>query len=148
MLICNRCGELIEDHELKFTSQCHGYTCLGQPLSETIPEDCRCGGEFVEAKKCNVCGEWFDNTDLNGVCEGCLEEYETVGEALEIGENDTTSVDINGFVASVLSVEQINKILCKWVEENFIDHSKDVVKYCEENKAYFSDYLADKYGEE
>lgn len=147
MLICNCCGNLIEDYELKKTYQCHGYTSLGQPLEEEIDECCSCGGEYVRASKCKICGEWFDNEDLYGICEGCLEEYETVGTALEIGENDTTSVEINGFVASVLSAEQINKILAKWVEENFTDHSRDVVKYCEEDKAYFSDYLADKYAE-
>jgi hypothetical protein len=77
-----------------------------------------------------------------------LEDYETVGEALEIGAKNLVSVDgINGAVASMLPVEQINAILIKFVEENFIDHSNTVVKYCEEDKGYFSEYLADKYGE-
>jgi hypothetical protein len=121
---------------------------MGQPLTETIDALCHCGGEFVEAEKCPVCGEWFDNTNMNGVCEVCVEACETVGEALAIGAENTESVDgINGFVASVLSVEQINKILTKWVEENFTDHSKDVVKYCEEDKMYFADWISDKYGE-
>jgi hypothetical protein len=76
-----------------------------------------------------------------------LEDYETVGEALEIGAKNLVSVDgINGAVASMLPVEQINAILIKFVEENFIDHSNAVVKYCEEDKGYFSEYLADKYG--
>ena len=147
MFVCKNCGELRE--ELKTIKQHCGETTLGNQICEIIEDDtCDCGGKFVEATECKLCGEWFDNTELDGVCEVCLEEYETVGTALEIGnENPETVEGINGFAASVLTVEQINKILCKWVEENFVDHSKEVVKYCEEDKFYFSDFLADKFGE-
>lgn len=137
MLVCNRCGMLIEDEELGFGYEAHG---------EKVADTCRCGGDFIEATKCDVCGEWFDNTDLNGVCEDCLNYHETVGEALELGENDKTTVTINGFVAAVLSEEQINKILERWVEENFTDRSKPVVEYCEDDKDYFADFVRDKEG--
>lgn len=148
MFVCKNCGKLIEDYELPTAKQCHGYTSLGQPLTETIDGLCSCGGEFTEATQCEICGEWFDNTELDGVCEVCLEEYETVGTALEIGaENPETIEGINGFIKSVLSVEQMNKILTKWVEENFIDHSNAVVKYCEEDMPYYSDWVKNKQGE-
>lgn len=147
MFVCNHCGELREN--LETIKQNCGHTSLGASIDETLTiDECKCGGKFVEATECKVCGEWFDNSEMNNVCEVCFDEYETVGEALEIGAENTESIEgINGFVASVLSAEQINKILTKWVEENFTDHSEDVVKYCEEDKFYFSDYLADKYGE-
>lgn len=139
MLVCTHCGELKREEELKYVTEPHGERHLDY--------NCRCGGEFIEATKCRVCCKWFDNSELDGVCEGCLDEYETVGMALEIGAENLESVDgINGFVASCLSVEQINKILVKWVEENFTDHSKAVVEYLEDDKGYFSDYLAEKYG--
>ena len=146
MFVCKKCGNLVE--QIPTTKQCHGHTSLGQRLEETVDCLCHCGGEFVEATECKVCGEWFDNSDMNNVCEVCIEEYETVGEALEIGAENTESVEgINGFVANVLSVEQINKILTKWVEENFIDHSTEVIKYCEEDKLYFSEWIQQKYGD-
>jgi hypothetical protein len=146
MYICNLCGELVE--EVPTEVQCHGYTSLGQPINEVIDSHCHCGGEFVEAKQCEICGEWFDNTELNGVCEVCLEEHETVEEALNFGdENEVEISGINGAVAFLLSAEQINKILKKWVEENFVDHSKDIIEYCEDDFCEFSEYLADKYGE-
>lgn len=139
MLVCDRCGRLIEDDELRFDVEDYGG-------KSAVP--CSCGGTFIEAEQCSVCGEWFDNTDLHGVCEGCLGEYETVGEALAIGAENTTSVDgINGAVAHLLSVEQINNILTKWVEENFTDRSKPIVEYCEDDKIYFSEWLESKYGD-
>ena len=61
--------------------------------------------------------------------------------ALTIGSINPKSVEINGFIAAVLSQDQIDKILTKWVEENFIDHGKPVVDYLEEDKSYFSEYL-------
>ena len=140
MLVCTHCGELKREEELKYVTEPHGERHLDY--------NCRCGGEFIEATQCRVCGKWFDNSELDEVCEGCLDEYETVGMALEIGAENTTSVDgVNGAVAHLLGIEQINKILVKWCEENFTDHSKPIVEYLEDDKGYFSDYLAEKYGE-
>lgn len=134
MLVCNMCGKIRESRELGYAIEPHG--------ERHLDTNCSCGGDFIPATRCPLCGKWFDNSDLHGVCEVCLEDNETVGMALEIGAINTVSVDgINGFAASVLSVEQINKILTKWVEENFVDHSKPVVKYLEEDMGYFSEYL-------
>ena len=148
MYICERCGNVIEDDEFPTEVQCHGYTSLGDSFDETIDGCCSCGGEYVEAYQCKVCGEWFAEDDLcYDVCDDCVKENETVAEALSIGEEYTEQVDINGFVAKVLSVEQINNILSRWVEENFVDRSKDVVEYCGESRDGFCDWLADKYGD-
>lgn len=146
MFVCTNCGTLVE--EVPTTTQCHGYSSLGQPFEETIDDCCSCGGEFVEAEKCSICGKWFDDADEYHVCECCMEEHETVKDAIELGEDDLVSVDgINGFVAKALSVEQINNILKRWVEENFVDRSKEVVKYCESDESRFADYLYENYGE-
>jgi hypothetical protein len=138
MLVCNHCGKIIEESELGY-----GY----EPHGERTPDCCSCGGDFIEATQCKICGEWFDGSDLHGVCEACLEENETVGEALEYGKERTEDVRINGFVANVLSVEHINKILEKWVEENFIDHGTPTRRYLENDVSEYSEYLIDKYGE-
>ena len=140
MLVCNKCGTLVEDNELGYVTEAHG--------ERHLDTNCKCGGEFIPATQCKICGKWFDNTELHGICEVCLGEEETVGNALEIGSYSTEKVDgINGFVADVLSVEQINKILTKWVEENFTDHSKAVVDYLESDMSAFADFLEDKYRE-
>ena len=139
MLICDKCGCTVEESELLTYREANG--------EERTDYSCRCGGDLVEAKECPICGEWFIADEIGAVCDTCMKECETVGEALDMGERDKKSVDgINGFIAEVLSVDQINKILTKWVEENFTDHSKAVVDYCECDKDYFCDYLAEVYG--
>lgn len=133
MLVCNKCGKLRESSELGYAIEIHG--------ERHRDTDCSCGGDFIPATQCKICGKWFDNTDLYGVCECCLEEEETVGTALAIGAYSTEKVEVNGFIASVLTQEQIDQILTKWVEENCLDHSKPVVDYLESDKSAFSEYL-------
>ena len=133
MLVCNKCGKIRESRELGYAVESHG--------ERHLDTNCSCGGEFVPATRCSLCGKWFDGTDLHGVCEVCLDDNETVGTALAIGSVNTEQVKINGFIATVLSQGQIDKILTKWVEENFTDHSKPVVDYLEDDKSYFSEYL-------
>lgn len=136
MLVCTHCGALKEEEALRYVTESHGERHLDYT--------CSCGGTFVEATKCEVCGEWFDNRELDGVCEVCLEEHETTGDALAIGAENTTSVEINGFIAYALDPVVINEILTKWVEENITDHSRVVVDYCEDDKPWFADYVKEK----
>lgn len=139
MLVCTRCGMLVNEGDLKYVTEPHGETHL-----DTV---CHCGGELVEAKKCKVCGKWFDSTDLHEVCECCLYEFETVETAINIGAENTEKRDINGFFADILTTDMINSILGKWVEENITDHSRSVIDYLEDDKMYYSQYLEEKYGE-
>lgn len=139
MLVCTHCGATKRTEELKFVYEPHGEKHLNY--------NCRCGGEFIKATECKVCGKWFDNTELHGVCEGCLEEYETVETAIAIGSYSTEKREINGFFADILTTEMINDILGKYVEEHYTDHSKAVVDYLEADKSAYSEYLEDKYGE-
>ena len=141
MYICWKCGELFED--LK-TERRYGDNYLGGFIDETIDTCPHCKVDLVEATKCPVCGRWFDNTELDGVCAHCLEDYETVGTALEIGDKNRIDVKVNSFVAYALSDDQINHILEKWVEENFTDHCKTVIEYCRDDNAYFSDFVKEK----
>lgn len=136
MLVCNKCGTLVQANDLGYVTEVHGERHRNT--------HCKCGGEFIPATQCKLCGKWFDNTDLHGICEGCLEEYETVGSALEMGDSNRTMVAINGFIADILDEDMINAILTKWVEENYTDHSRPVVDYCEYDKSYFSYFVAEK----
>lgn len=137
--ICEKCKSVVEDWEIGYHIESYG---------ERLRNDtCDCGGDLIPAKECKICGEIFNAEDLIGkVCEGCIEEHETIKNVLNAGDNDTQSVEINGFVASVLTEKQINEILVKWVEENFTDHSVEVVKYCKQDELWFSEFLEEKYG--
>lgn len=145
MKVCNRCGTVVEDCEVGTYSQCHGYTSLGDGLCETVVERCRCGGDYVEATKCELCGEWFDDTDLNGVCECCLDEHETVDNAIDYGAEHTATIDgINGAVTYLLTTEEINEILIRWIKENFTDTSYGISEFICSEQFDFSEWLKEK----
>lgn len=139
MLVCNKCGKLRESSELGYAIESHG--------ERHLDTDCSCGGDFIPATQCKICGRWFDDTDLHGVCEVCLEEHETVGVALEIGDANRENVEINSFIASILNPDRINRILEKWVEEHYTDHSDAVIDYLEADMSAFAEFLEDKYKE-
>lgn len=139
MLVCNKCGKLRESSELGYAIESHG--------ERHLDIECSCGGDFIPARQCKICGRWFDDTDLNGVCEVCLEEHETVGVALEIGDANRENVEINSFIASILNPDRINHILEKWVEEHYTDHSDAVIAYLESDMSAFAEFLEDKYKE-
>lgn len=68
MLICDWCGRLIEEDELKYYTEPHG---------ERRPDDCSCGGTFVEARRCECCGEYYDESEMIGFeCVSCQRENE------------------------------------------------------------------------
>ena len=145
MLVCDCCEKTKHENEIRTYKVSHGETSLGFSLTEEFEDaTCRCGGNFVEAKKCKICGALFPKSEYADMCESGMEDYESVEIALEIGKERKTTVEVNEFVAYALSDEQINKILTKWVEENFVDHSNTVVEYLENDKPWFSDYIAEK----
>jgi hypothetical protein len=147
MYICNSCGRLID--ELPTSSQCHGYTGLGDELREEFAEtECYCGSEFVEARQCKICGGYYSDEDYPyDVCECCAEEYQSLKIALEIGSNNTEKINVNGFVAHMLTEEEINKILTKHILDNFAEDKTNVSDYCKNDMDYFADLIIEKEAE-
>ena len=136
MLVCNKCGKLRESSELGYAVESHG--------ERHLDTNCSCGGDFIPATQCKICGKWFDDTDLNGVCEVCLEEHETVGVALEIGDANRENVEINSFIASILNPDRINHILEKYVEEHYTDGCREVRDSLDADKSCFSEWVVEK----
>lgn len=142
MLVCKVCGKVYEEEEVRKRSYDHEFHydevyCL-------CPH-CR-SDEFEEATKCKICGEYFYDEYNTEVCEECLEVSETVETALKYGAERMESVAVNGAFFAIYSEEEINAILTKHFEEHFTDHSKEVVRYCEEDKGDFAEWLIERQG--
>jgi hypothetical protein len=148
MYICNKCGNTCEYPEIK-------VTCPETSISPAEKEMkcCECGGRFVEAATCVVCGYDFPRSEIwlnNYICEDCLrDEAEARGYeyGLEIGNDNMTDVYINGLVATLLTDEEINKILLDYVEankENIKNFNWKCEKYCREDLWCLSQYVEDK----
>lgn len=81
MLICNKCGRVIDENDLGSHTDFMSY--IGDAkYYETNKDNCACCGEFEEAEECNVCGEYCIDKDITlgwryniGVCKNCMEHY-------------------------------------------------------------------------
>lgn len=145
MLKCNYCGCVIEDDELGTHEEDRGEF-WGSPCSETVCDDCSCGGGFDEAKRCIECQEWFTDDELiYGYCKECLEEEMTYENAIKYGSENEESVAINGFLASCFSADEIQEILLKELtqaKELMPSRIDEYVKtYCKDDLYYFAEWL-------
>lgn len=145
MLKCNYCGCVIEDDELGTHEEDRGEF-WGSPCSETVCDDCSCGGDFEEATRCKECDEWFTDDELiNGYCKECLEEEMTYENAIKCGSENEESVAINGFIASCFDSSEIEEILLKTLNETkeLIPSKIDeyVKTYCKDDLYYFAEWL-------
>lgn len=150
MLICENCGKTILESEVVSRKETHTIetSCSIQEYVEYYDEDCDCGGAFVEAEICPICGE-YKPKDLNKVCDYCLEDEETLENALEMGDKFKDDVEINSFLASVFTPQEIEEILTREFKKangSFLrEFTKDMVKdYLYTEKEVFADFIYDK----
>lgn len=133
VMICEKCGKIrcIED-----ISTVRSFLCEinGVDYYEDTLDTCECGGDFVKTKRCDICDGYMsaDSTDL--ICEKCATKYGNKEMALNFGEDESELVDINGFLAYLLSEKEINEVLQRYA---FAKYSEDLLRvmakdYCSE----------------
>ena len=109
---CDHCVREFEEPDI--ITETHGMT---DGSCEKIGVCPYCKGYFEEMHKCEICGEWYTEDELtSGVCDECIYQHDTDIELLyRLGneEDAKETVTINGFIASVLTEEQINEILMR-----------------------------------
>lgn len=123
-------------NEPKFTKEAHGEVFACCPY---------CNGSFDEAKKCEICGEYFFEDELNGgcVCDDCIEEhkrdFETCYSIAETTEKQ--EIKINALLASLVSVSKIEAVLYHILKEaEYVDCSA----FINEDKDWFAEKLAEE----
>lgn len=149
MYICDNCGCTCDDDDLPIYEEDYGFeTGIGfKSMKQTFVDNCSCGGNFVEAQECEMCGEYFAEDDLEGgVCKECLEQNATFDNAIELGDENKDTVEINGFYASAFTLSEIEEILKReLVEAKKLAPDKintDAKNYCLDDKSYFGEWLS------
>ena len=81
-----------------------------------------CKGDIEDLYECKVCGEMFTDDELtSGVCDGCIYEDVTFDRCLRYGADCEENIAINGFIASVLDAETINRILAEEIRKYILE---------------------------
>lgn len=86
MYKCDRCGDVVE--ELDTYQECH-HELDECPSVERTDWDCGCGGTYFEVEQCPICGEYFEENQLDyGWCQACLDEQKTPESTLQYIDSD------------------------------------------------------------
>lgn len=125
--VCHICGDVF-DGDLPTAIEPHG-----EELPILACNRCR-WGEYVEAKECKACGEYFPDNNNYGFCDTCIDENATIEMAIELGENDLVNMEINSLLVSLFTREEIEAILLKIVKENRLKYKRKCNWYCLESR--------------
>ena len=112
-------------------------------LTDTIEDRCECGGWFVEARLCEVCGEVYI-TDEDDLCEECLKTSSTLENCLDIGDDEAQreQYKLNGFLASVFSEREIEELALKCFMELPKHLQQEYINsYCGSDTYFLVNYL-------
>lgn len=121
MYKCYDCGHVFDDDECGTYEERYPYgsTYATQTFS-TCP---MCGGDFGEAKECEICGEYFfeDELEAGYYCDECLKDAVTTDNFLEFA--------LDGFKADEVSfLEEFILERIFYVEPNSLKNSSSELK--------------------
>lgn len=143
--ICLNCGHIFEEGEQAHWIESRGEF-WGHACSESMSGCPLCHGEYEESKPCEICGSEHLEEDLNnGICDECINKYQyDVDVCYKIGSNDTDTVDLNCFLASMFDKEEIEQILLKELKEAQKYKKIDCKKFIEQDRSWFGERLAEE----
>lgn len=147
MYICDWCGNTVD--ELQQSEEDFGYdTGIGwRSATQTVTNnECDCGGNFIEAKNCALCGEPYLGDKY--ICDYCLEINATFENAIKCGEENKYKIELNDYLASSFSVSEIEEILTRELKDahDFMPTKIDehASRYCLENSDALEGILLDE----
>lgn len=130
---CLKCGHIFEEGEQKTFTESYGETMSGCPC---------CGGSYEETEACEICGaEHLEKDLMGGVCEECINEYKKdIDVCYKVGKNDFESINLNCFLATMFSVEEIEQILIEKLKKEKADCSE----FANSDIYWFAERLAEE----
>lgn len=141
---CIECGHIFEEGEQKRWREDIGEY-WGQTCYEEMSGCPICEGEYMETVSCDICGsEQFEDDLCNGVCMECIDACRhDIDICHSIGEKDTEAVEINCFLASVFTREEIEKVLFDALKQR---GDVDCSDFIEKEMDWFAERLLDERG--
>lgn len=134
--ICERCGRTLEGNETQLS------------YDDTLV--CRmCGGNAVNAYRCEVCEELVPEDDVEGcehkVCRSCIEKKRyDLDFCTKVGETEGSECCLNSFLASFFTESEINDLMMEALKERAKISPVDGLKYLDYQSAAAGDILYDE----
>lgn len=139
MLICERCGEIIDQKDgIVFRHDFHTNR-FGEIVHEETYEECPvCGGWTTEAKQCKICGEWKTEDSFAGnVCDCCVKKGATLDNLIEyIIDRDCVKEVFESLFSEGDMIDLI--------KDKLRGNDKEIVEVATNDKEDFSEWLEKK----
>ena len=147
MLKCNKCGKVISEDDVRkckeYIGDFDGYVAYKDTICK-----CECGGDFEDAKRCKICGEWLYEYEFP-ICDDCIEKEMTFNNAIKFGNEKAKSCynldeveEVNEFFVFLLGYKNINSILKDFIEKHKTCFDSEKAKiFCEQNYIDFMDFI-------
>lgn len=111
-----------------------------------------CGGDFEEACACKGCGEKHLEDELvNGYCQECVDlaifkfRRDPIGcFSIAKKAKETEAVNINLFLASMFSADEIEQILLRELVQSSILMPVDCTPFIESDKSWFVEVITNE----
>ena len=141
---CHNCGKKFEQPDI--VQERHG---LGYPPYEDVTVCPYCHGYFEEMQKCEICGEYFCEDEIEyGVCHECVEKNLTVDNCYRWGEDCKEKIEINGFLRAVYSDTNIERLLLKNFKETCLYQKIVCQSFVNTDYSWFADKLKEEHNAE
>ena len=140
---CLECGHIFDEGEQAIWEEHHPYG-MGT-ASEEFSGCPVCKGDYEETKQCKFCKGEFLEEELNGgfVCDECLEEYRRdLKMCYAVAESGKDEILINSLLVALLSVDEIEEILYRELENRGID--VDCLPYIDQDRDWFASKLVEE----
>ena len=140
---CRHCGAFFDEEAIKTASEykgeCHGVPSY-ENISSVICPECGRVEDYEEAERCVVCGELYvyNETDCN-ICSNCMMNHSNIDFCYKIGKDCETEIEINGFLTSIFSKEQIEEILFRELKKADEMLKINCVPFIEEDSSWFAE---------
>lgn len=139
-LVCLRCGFKGEAEDF-YDEEIVGY--IGDSPARLGISTCpNChSGDVEEVAVCDLCGEEYAECGLmSGVCNDCFKEarYNPL-LCRRVSENETESIKLNQFLATVFTVGEIEDILTNIIKERMPQY--DCMEFISQDVDWFAERL-------
>lgn len=135
MYKCMDCGEVFDE-----------YTADWKVHDEMACPSCY-STDYDDAMQCKKCGDWFtDDEGVSELCDDCLEFYKisyrhSPQKLYKLTEDLEEKVEINYFLASVFTKEEIEKVLLKELVIASATKLPDYISFIEQDQQAFAEWI-------
>lgn len=140
MYICENCGDLVDEvpSHTHYDRVDGNWAMSGYTTEE---ECCSCGGNYVEAVECKICGEYINPND-GRICKECLKEEMTLENAVEYSRECGCGYEVvlPDFF-EIYTQKEIEEILIKHILSTEHKEQRAIKDFCESDIGCFSDFI-------